>query len=714
MTNKNIKMNRIISKFREYLKSKNKEENKNYNISLNFIDKEYQSEFKNFVKKEFGNKSYASIFVNGINIKKQESASISNQKENATSDKNNLIEMIGDLVGKDECLNIFDLDEDSSISEEEFAYVASSLDSDSNENLSFEEVINMVNSVNDGSYQKISKDDYLEFLSSLNSNNENGTTETISPESGTSGLLNNNGSGNQQYNTTPLDNLNSMTIEELQQELTTKKEETENANKELNSIINEESSALADQKATMESSFEAFEKELENKNKELSQNIKTQKNTVDNLKTNKNNTEANINTAKLNISNLTAQKTNIDNTVNALSAQISSLEAQKTSLSGKNDDDDNSTKTKIAEIEAQIAAAKAELEAQKTNSEAKQTEINTENSRLESLTGSLGQIEAQLSTETTKLSEFEKQAAELANAKNGNTDANPELKKAYEAYMKAKDKFEQDKTRLTAEAKNEVEKTKSAQDKIQEKINQKEAISTKNKYSVNGLEGTYKFKDGEEYDIVNINLDLDGDGISDVNSLEEFQSIIQKAGLTNTGDFGTKQCFNYSQVYCKLMMGIESEAIVNAIKNPSFKHQAGKLAKSFDKINGYNNQRSLMNTRTESETFSKYDIIASELAQGRACVVGIPRVSAGYSTHYGIACGIKKGAKPPFNASDFLIIDSYDGNIEKGSVTNSFNEKRELFTYNPSNPGYHYKDRDGVYRNYSDKEIEEILKKYYS
>ena len=59
---------------------------------------------------------------------------------------------------------------------------------------------------------------------------------------------------------------------------------------------------------------------------------------------------------------------------------------------------------------------------------------------------------------------------------------------------------------------------------------------------------------------------------------------------------------------------------------------------------------------------------------------------------------MKQGATQPYNADDFLIIDSYDGNLEKGGVTNTFNQNRSVWTYSE---GYHYLNSDHGYKKYT-------------
>ncbi|MBQ7287241.1 MAG: hypothetical protein IJW73_05710, partial [Candidatus Gastranaerophilales bacterium] len=292
---------------------------------------------------------------------------------------------------------------------------------------------------------------------------------------------------------------------------------------------------------------------------------------------------------------------------------------------------------------------------------------------------------AQLAELEPQLAELETKVSQIAQSQNPDgTPAYPELAQSFENYNNLKTELETYKADAKIKAQEAFDKNLKYQNEVQTKLNAKQQSATEKEYSVSGLKLDYNLS-GVDFNVV---------GIAGFNSLDEFMNQVQIAGLTNTGKYGTMQCQNYSCAMIDLILGRANPELAAAFMagDANGVDLAGYLAKS----KTYNNRE--YHAARSDEGLSYFQILASELEQGRPCMVAIPRPTTG--THYGICVGIRDGADyNNLQATDFLIVDSYDGKPEIGGVTNSFSENKDVWVLTE---GYRYENSGPKYVKYRD------------
>ena len=196
-------------------------------------------------------------------------------------------------------------------------------------------------------------------------------------------------------------------------------------------------------------------------------------------------------------------------------------------------------------------------------------------------------------------------------------------------------------------------------------------------YTFKNLPLSYSL-DGQDYHCVNISgYDLNQDGEIDFkpDSWEELQRYFANGGVANIGKYGSMQCHNYSDLLGQFVLGDANLEVVKALYDetniPEFGDQdiAGKMGTSRE----WNPRRFAQCKASDRD--EERAIIENELQNGRPCLVSVPYVGG---QHYAVAVGLS-------NSGDILIWDSYNGSMEKlGKSSNSDSSKlhRNLATGN--------------------------------
>ena len=366
-----------------------------------------------------------------------------------------------------------------------------------------------------------------------------------------------------------------------------------------------------------------------------------------------------------------------------MSSSISTLEGELSSLkTGTTDAEKKKYSKKKADINSKLADARAQLSKAQADMEKYKTQLDEANEKLQTLQANLKTQQDTLSLLEADMAELQEKVTSLISAQNGNGSGEfSGLAKSFENYNNLLTEFDTTKAELLSAAQTDYDELSTYQNELRDKLIEKEAIATSSKFRVTGFETEYNFE-GANFDVV---------GINGFDSLDEFTRYVINSGLTNTGQYGTMQCFNYSIQMGKLALGVAEDVVTEAFlqetQNPDFGDidLAGKLSRQHEY-----NQRCFMQTKS-SDRSAEMSIMANELQSGRPCVVSVPYEGG---SHYVLAVGIRQGASEPYQQSDFLCVDSYSGKIL------TLGERRKLATGNGIfvySEGYHYKNGDGVY-----------------
>ncbi len=182
-------------------------------------------------------------------------------------------------------------------------------------------------------------------------------------------------------------------------------------------------------------------------------------------------------------------------------------------------------------------------------------------------------------------------------------------------------------------------------------------------------------------------IDYNVVGMKGFNNLDEFHSFIVEKGFTNRGKGGHDwpgQCHNFSCEYGDIMLG-SSKVDINS---PDAAKQVTRgKDRQFQNVVCATNDAALQ-------------VMRGELEAGRPCVIRIKRPGV-TENHYGLACGIRKDADMDnLKNTDFLFIDSYDGEIGQlnGKKPNG-KDYRELSGFKNSVNIWQGKDYNFEYRN---------------
>lgn len=497
----------------------------------------------------------------------------------------------------------------------------------------------------DGDINELSKKDFEELIKNINNIGIASIAEAIQEGIKTNTVMEANNAGtNPNTSSGPSGNsvsspayteknINNMSIKELESELETAKQETENAENVYLSELEKVDKELSNKIKENKESISSKEEELNNANTQLSElNTKIENDTtkLESAKSRIGDIDSNISELKQLLNNPEYNKTEIE-------AKISELIAEKNELNNQTipslEENIENNKGKVSNLSNNVIP-QLELEIQDLNKEAQtyETELNNLAASNEGLKTQLGNYNNALEYVESIESILQSKKLSQEKAKNLDMPENSEAPKDY---------------------------------------------SNLEEYTFKNLPLNYNL-DGQEYHCVNIaGYDTNGDGEIDFkpDSWEELQRYFLNGGVANIGKFGSMQCHNYSDVLGQFVLGDANlefvQALYNETNDPDYGNidKAGELAKSREW-----NPRRFAQCKAEDRDAERA-IIENELQNGRPCLVSVPYTGG---QHYAVAVGISDNG-------DILIWDSYNCSMEKlGKSSNSDSNKlhRNLATGN--------------------------------
>ena len=288
------------------------------------------------------------------------------------------------------------------------------------------------------------------------------------------------------------------------------------------------------------------------------------------------------------------------------------------------------------------------------------------------------------------LDEYETDKAKLETEKAALEGELEQMKSKMQEYEKEVDKL--------AEANTELKALKDEYDKSSEYLKTVEATLTKRKSEKEKRENGDKLPltytlDGKEYHCVGIaGIDTDGDGKDDVefDSFEKFQRYMAQGGVANIGKYGSMQCFNYSQEYGEVIMGVADPRFTKALVDEAEGRTGDTDTAGQYATQAEYNKRNFAQVKSANRD-EEYEVIKNELENGRPCVVSVPHKNG---SHYVLAVGMS-------DDGDILIMDSYNCSMERLGYSRSSDTKSEHRNMATGNGVWIY--MEGYSFSYSDK-----------
>ena len=288
------------------------------------------------------------------------------------------------------------------------------------------------------------------------------------------------------------------------------------------------------------------------------------------------------------------------------------------------------------------------------------------------------------------LDEYEKEKAKLETEKAALEGELEQMNSKMQEYEKEVDKL--------AEANTELKALKDEYDKSSEYLKTVEATLTKRKADKEKRENGDKLPltytlDGKEYHCVGIaGIDTDGDGKDDVefDSFEKFQRYMAQGGIANIGKYGSMQCFNYSQEYGEVIMGVADSRFTKALVDEAEGRTGDTDTAGQYATQAEYNKRNFAQVKSANRD-EEYEVIKNELENGRPCVVSVPHKNG---SHYVLAVGMS-------DDGDILIMDSYNCSMERLGYSRSSDTKSEHRNMATGNGVWIY--MEGYSFSYSDK-----------
>ena len=436
---------------------------------------------------------------------------------------------------------------------------------------------------------------------------------------------NNCGSDNSQTEETK--DLENMTLEELKNEQNLKQSKMNDAQEKLNEVYSGENSAIKTAIQNEENAQIVYENLLENLLQQgvISNELKEdRKINLEEIKAQ----EEIINTTKININDKKNEIISEEDNLNSAKSNLSALKNALSSYENASNNNDNDFSSKKTTLENKIREEEENIKKIEDN-------INKLENEKEKLESNLAEQEAILENFKTESIIIDEKIIDACQ------NSVPEIKIALQKAQQDCNLADiyVDKIKLDEEnnAKAFLETTKESLNVVNEAYNKKNSSSIIDEYGNNISE----MKDivsyfGEEY--------------LSVLSQEEINSLIQKAKKNNMANIYPgmgSQCLGICYEYEKWVTG----------------------------LSGRNNPYESENVDTTIQKMV-------EVLNSGSPVIAKVNTKAG-TRHFVLVIGIKKGASAPYQQSDFLCVDSYDGQVDgMGSSGNIDGNYRTLYSQN--------------------------------
>lgn len=469
-----------------------------------------------------------------------------------------------------------------------------------------------------------------------NNNNSNSSTDRTNNSSQTSstGRTNNNNSRTTNTNNNSetiqkedAKNFENMTLDQLKTEQSTKQDEIKAAEEKINEVFSGENAAVKSAIENEENAKLAYDELVE---KAVQQEVITaelQEERATNLEAIKNQ-ELTINTTKTDINNKESEINSENNNLSSAKSNLSALESALSSYDNSSDDEDDDSSSKKAKLQEQIRAEEENIRQIEENI----TKLENEKSELES----------KLSEEETVLSNLETERTRIDNEiMESCQKAEPELQmamqKAQQEYNLSNANVDSIKVQEETNAKESLEIAKQNLDAVNSVYNKKNSSS---------IMGECGYSTSEMKDVVS----YFGEDYLSVLSQEEIDNLIKKAKrneMANIYPGKGSQCLGICYEYEKWVTGLSG-------KNHPF----------------------------ESESADTAVQKMAEVLNSGSPVIAKVNTKAGHR-HFVLVIGIKQGASAPYQQSDFLCVDSYDGQVDgMGGSGNRDGNYRTLYAQN--------------------------------
>ena len=495
----------LKTEFINYLKDLNAKEGKHYVVDKGDVSIfMYANEFKDYLKNSDIDCSDVSIFSKSVNellsmdikngklidsIDSDSKTEEQNDTEDKTIDDEDFMkDLLTDLMNDNDFKGMLDADESGEVDDAELKNFFNSIkgnDSDEN-NVSLSDIIQAVTEIENGTFtienetnsediEKTSEEDKKSNeTETKNSANTSGATGAGGGGSvGSSGGVSSGGGGlsaaggnSATGNVVDPNDINNMSLEQLEQEKTTREGAVSDAREAVNDVYSGDNANVAAAQKDYEDAKEDYEEALEDDDK-VSDELKEQHEQVisdiENAESEKDSINIKINDTEAKISNVESE----------ISADEANIEALNVSLAALQDSNSEDAASKIAEVQAQISAA----EAQKTAHEEEKANLESE----------LDSLQDELSDKENEIEELESQRSDIEDEILKN--CSKETKKALETFNKAKENVTSVKESELKTVQADLKVAEADLKEINDVINTKKAEDTKTKYNPKITEG---------------------------------------------------------------------------------------------------------------------------------------------------------------------------------------------------------------------------------
>lgn len=529
---------------------------------------------------------------------------------------------ISELLNNESIFNAADTNGDGILSEEENLALLQhlgGLDANLN-NLSLEELLTAFQDAENGKF-KIPENENTENAenseksggaketeSSSGSNSSSSGTHSPSSNSTRKSSSTDNSSDDKENSSKNIEN---MSLDELEKEKNTRESNVEKAQQKIEDIHNGTNSKVKAATTDAENAKTEYENMVDSlaEQEVISEDLKNQQkqnlSDIGAKETEINGINSNIRDTEGNIS---SKKSDISSTESNISALESAL-ASYDNASGKDSKEKSDIESKKESLRKQIEAEKEKLEGLKADLENLEATKTT-------LEGNLQTAETELNGLNTEKSNIETQLLQECEMKM------PALKQALSDSML---NYNQAKLNVDTVKQTELQSANSSLKTAQTELS--EVNTMYDKKSASKIYGSSKYKNTEMESVVN----YFGEDYLSVLSQEEIDKIIKlakKEGVANIYDGWGSKCLQAAYQYERWAIGAKNRS--NFYENPDLDTTVQKMA---------------------------------EVLNSGSPVVAKVNTQKG-TRHFVLVIGIKEGANAPYKQSDFLCIDSYDGQVD--------------------------------------------------
>ena len=444
--------------------------------------------------------------------------------------------------------------------------------------------------------------------------------EQMMQESYSGGGGGGNGSSSSKQNSTNKDtgDVKNKSKEELEKDLTTQAQNLATQQANLQGIIEGTNPDLNAAKETMDTSYEEYQKLLNEVSPELAQKLNDNKIALDDAQKNFDTNQINITNCSSWLATLQANMTHLDSNIASYKSAISSLDATDTT---------NFTPEQKTELETrkkELNDALAKVEQEKTTLQAEidksSAQLETFNNNVEPLTQALTTAQTNYDTTQAEIDALENET--ITQAKNAFT----EQEKAYNDKKIAL---------VTQFNQGVVDATKKIQEiETQISVLDKQEIEAQGKMGANGNTVTLN---GQNYD-----------SVVPQEEVEELLKLINDTKANNKGDH-YDMCLAFAIWYGQYLEGKASASEFKQFLKP------GNIP--------YGNGSISTDDYASDDKNEILSRIADDINAGHPAIVQVG-ASNNTSRHYVLVVGLRAGAKNPPTEDDLLIIDTYDGKLE--------------------------------------------------